>query len=152
MSNKRQINEVPYTAQQMYDLVADIERYPEFVPYCTGLRILKKEKNPQGEPILHAEMLVSYKVFRERFKCKVTFEPKALKIMVQYIEGPIKKLDNVWTFRSIEKDHSEIDFEIDFEFSNFLLQQMSTAVFDKVFLRMSDAFIKRAHQIYATPA
>jgi len=147
MTKRRQINEIPYSAEMMFGLVSDVEQYPEFVPFCNGLRILNRGVEDGHETLL-AEMLDQYKVFRERFKCKVTLVPEENLITVKYAEGPIKKLENVWRFRNLENKDSEIDFEIEFEFKSYLLQQMSNSVFDKVFLRMSDAFIERAHQLY----
>lgn len=147
MIKRRQINEIPYCAQQMFDLVADVERYPEFVPFCIGLRVLERSRNDREE-ILFAEMLVKYTVLRERFKCKVHLAPDQQQITVNYVEGPFHQLDNVWQFRDLEGGGSEIDFEIAFEFKRFFLQRVSNTMFDQAFMYMSDAFVNRAHQIY----
>lgn len=150
MTRRTNRQTVPFTAQQMYALVADIERYPEFIPYCTGLRILKRTDVSGGED-LTAQMRVQYKVFREQFTCKVQLRPDELKIRADYIDGPVKKLETFWAFdeqAALEEKTSEIDFLIDFEFGNILMQKASDAVFDKAFVRMSDAFVARAHAVY----
>jgi coenzyme Q-binding protein COQ10 len=135
--------EVPYTAREMYDLVADVERYPEFLPWCAALRVVERRENA-----LTADMVVAYSVFRERFRSKVKFEPDALRIEAAYVDGPFRNLENRWRFTDKPEGGSVIDFEIAFEFRNFLLQATAQAVFDKAFARMSDAFVKRADEVY----
>jgi len=152
MTKRQQKDVVPFSAEDMFKLVADIDRYPEFVPYCTGLRVLKRKSLEQGREEILAQMLVQYKVFREQFKCIIKLDPNNNRINVCYVEGPIKKLDNIWHFKDLPnkkgQEQSEVDFQIDFEFKSFLLQKLSNAVFDKAFTFMSDAFVARAHQVY----
>lgn len=134
---------VPYTAAQMYALVADVEKYPEFLPWCVALRVI--ERSDAG---LTADMVVAYKVFRERFRSKVVLDPKNNRIEAHYVDGPFRNLENRWRFTDRAEGGSVIDFEIAFEFKNFLLQATAQAVFDKAFSRMSDAFVKRADEVY----
>lgn len=147
MTKRKDTIELPYSAQQMFDLVSDIERYPEFLPYCTGLRILKKSENAAGLEYL-AQMLVQYKVFREQFKCRVEASKDADTIEVHFVEGPIKRLYNHWHFEDVGAKGSITHFTIDFEFSNFLLQTASNAAFEKAYNVLSNAFIARAHALY----
>ena len=147
MTKRVKTHRVPFTAKDMFALVANVEQYPAFVPYCTNLRVLKRFAIPRGEGIT-AQMLVQYKVFREQFKCDVQILPEDQEIRVRYIEGAFRKLDNLWRFRDLEDGHSEVYFEVDFEFRNFVLQSVATAVFEKAFKYMSDAFVERAHVVY----
>ena len=135
--------EVPYTADQMYALVADVEKYPEFLPWCVGLRIVER-----GAANITADMIVAYKVFRERFRSKVALDRESKRIDVAYVDGPFRNLENRWRFTDKPEGGSVIDFEIKFEFRNFLLQATAQAVFDKAFARMSEAFVKRADDVY----
>jgi len=135
--------DVPYTADQMYALVADVERYPHFLPWCSALRVVGR-----GEGMLTADMIVSYKVFRERFRSRVKLDPQAKRIDVTYVNGPFRNLENRWRFTDKPEGGSVIDFDIAFEFRNFLLQATAQAVFDKAFARMSEAFVRRAEEVY----
>jgi coenzyme Q-binding protein COQ10 len=129
----------------MFALVADLERYPEFLPWCTGLRIIEEDKNAGT---LTADMIVAYKVFRERFRSRVKLDPQRKRIDAAYVDGPFRNLENRWCFTDKPEGGSTIDFEIAFEFRNFLLQATAQAVFDKAFSRMSEAFVKRADEVY----
>ncbi len=146
MTARRTKTIVPYSAEEMFDLVADIEKYPEFIPYCVALRVLD-ESVADGQGSITAEMIVAYRAFRERFKSRVALDRARMTIRADYVEGPFRKLHNIWRFTDVE-DGSEIDFTIEFEFRSFLMQGLAAAVFEKVFARMSDAFVKRAHEVY----
>ena len=135
----------------MFNLVADIERYPEFLPWCVALRITQRDPAPEPAS-LTAEMVVAYKVFRERFKSRVLLDRPAGKIEVDYMDGPFSSLQNLWRFQDLPQGGSQVDFEISFEFSNFILQATARNVFDKAFARMSEAFVARADEIYAVTA
>mgnify|MGYP001168833139 CR=1 FL=1 len=138
---------VPFTPGQMFDLVADVEKYPEFLPHCVALRVTSRR--PPGE--LEADMIVSYAAFRERFRSRVRLDRSALRIDVDYVEGPFRRLANHWRFHDLPKgsgDGSEIDFTIDFEFRSLLLQAAARGAFERIFARMSDAFVVRAHDVY----
>ncbi len=131
----------------MFDLVANVEKYPEFIPWCIALRILKKDAL-DGQGTLTADMVVAYKVFREKFKSRVMLDRHHHAIDVTYLDGPFRSLENHWRFVDQPDGGSAVDFEIDFEFKNFLLQATAQAVFDKAFARMSEAFVKRADDVY----
>lgn len=147
MTERKTTTIVPYSAAQMFNLVADIERYPEFLPWCVALRI--KERGAVADNnVLTADMVVAYKVFRERFRSRVLLNSDAGKIDVDYLDGPFRSLRNAWQFSDLPEGGSQIDFAIAFEFSNFILQATARNVFDKAFARMSEAFVKRANEIY----
>ncbi len=147
MTAKQTTTIVPHTAHEMFDLVADVEKYPEFIPWCVALRIIKSNV-VQGQGTLSADMIVAYKVFREKFRSKVSLDRKNGAIDVEYQDGPFRSLQNKWRFIDHPEGGSVIDFHIDFEFRNFLLQATAHAVFDKAFARMSEAFVKRADVVY----
>ncbi len=149
MVQRQQEIKLPFSPKAMFDLVADVECYPEFVPYCTGLRILKRSQHNDTD-ILLAQMIVQYKVFREQFKCKVILDPTRLTIDVDFVEGPIKKLENKWRFHDLDDAGSKTDFFIDFEFNNFLLQNASNRAFDKVYTYLTNAFVERAHHLHGS--
>tara|TARA_B100000530_G_scaffold288602_1_gene204236 strand:+ start:331 stop:759 length:429 start_codon:yes stop_codon:yes gene_type:complete len=128
---------LPHSPDQLFDLVADIEDYPNFLPWCVGLRVKSREQN-----ILRADMIVGFKVVREQFTSKVTLTPKQ-QIDVEYLDGPFSYLQNCWKFS--EKDGGcEIDFFIDFEFRSRLLKKIMEPLFYEAVRRMVSAFEKRA--------
>jgi coenzyme Q-binding protein COQ10 len=133
---------VPYTADVMYAVVADIERYPEFLPWVVALRIKSRANEGQRE-ILLAEMAVGYRALRERYTSKVTLDPAARTIDVVAIEGPFHRLENHWRFVP-DGAGSRADFRVVFEFSNRLLQAAAGNAFEKVLMKMTDAFEARA--------
>ena len=133
---------IPFSPEQMFELVADIEKYPEFLPWCIGTRIRERDGN-----LVLADMVIGYKVFRERFTSRVTLSPRD-RIDVSYAEGPFKYLNNHWQFLPAEEGHCLIDFYVDFEFHSRLLQKMIGVVFGEAVKIMVQAFEKRAHEIY----
>lgn len=138
---------VPYAADQMCALVADVERYPEFLPWCVALRIV--DQRAEGETAsLTADMVVAYKVFREKFRSLVSVDRESRQIEVDYIDGPFRSLKNRWAFRDLTAGGSIVDFSIEFEFKSLLLQATAQAVFEKAFLKMSEAFVERARSVY----
>lgn len=153
VTKKRIKTETPYSAAQMFDLVADVDRYPEFLPWCVALRVVERSVDDNGCGTITADMVVAYKMFRERFRSKVLLDQPAGQIDVEYISGPFRSLQNIWRFVDLPDSSpaagSVIDFEIAFEFRNFLLQATAQAVFDKVFSRMSGAFVERANDVYS---
>ena len=132
-----------YSAGHMFDLVADVERYPEFVPGCRSLRVLRRKHNGELES-LSAEMVVGHKLITERFVCQVSLDRSNLAIDVDFVEGPFHKLMNEWRFRPLEPKRCEVDFSIDFELKSRGLGIIVGALFDRVFLRFVDAFEARA--------
>ena len=134
---------LPYTPGQMFDLVADIERYPEFLPWCVACRITKTEGT-----IIWGDLMVGFKVFRERFTSKVTLHAPG-RIDVEYIDGPFRYLNNHWQFNPMDDGQStEIDFFIDFEFRSRLLQAVASTVFNEAVRRMVGAFETRANVVH----
>ena len=143
----RETRRLPYSAEQMFDLVADIERYPEFVPLCQSLNT-RSSRHKAGREILLADMTAGYKSIRETFTCQVLADSQALKIDVKYIEGPFKHLHNAWGFEARGKDNCCVHFHLDYELRSKMLAMAAGAVFDMAFGRFVDAFEKRANQIY----
>lgn len=133
---------LPYTREQMFDLVADVAKYPEFLPWCVATRIRKREGD-----VLFADMVIGFKVFREKFTSRVTCR-KPDRIDVAYFEGPFKYLNNHWIFEEHGDGGSMIDFYVDFEFKSRLFQAAIGAVFNGAVKRMISAFEKRAEQLY----
>jgi len=133
----------------MFALVADVERYPEFVPLCRALKVRRREKSETGIETLIADMEVGYKAIRERFTSRVALDPARLKIVVAYIDGPFSRLENVWNFRDAAAGgDSTVEFFIAYEFRSRLLAAVMGAMFDAAFRKFSAAFEARADKIY----
>lgn len=132
----------------MFDLVADVESYPQFLPLCRGLRVRGRKEN-EGKLVLVADMEVGYKAIRETFTSRVACEYAALEILVEYIDGPFKHLENRWGFRDIhESSACIIDFRISYEFKSRALGLLMGNMFDVAFHKFVDAFEKRADIVY----
>ncbi|WP_024520171.1 type II toxin-antitoxin system RatA family toxin [Bradyrhizobium sp. Tv2a-2] len=144
-SSKRRI---PHSAVQMFDLVADVERYPEFVPLCHALKIRQRTTRPDGTEVVIADMTVSFKLVRESFTSQVTLDRPNLKILVEYLRGPFKNLENRWIFESKGDDLCDVGFFLSYEFKSRMLAALMGAMFDAAFARFSTAFEKRADVIY----
>ncbi len=138
---------VPYSPRQMYDLVADIERYPEFLPLCEGLTLRSREEKPD-RTILVATMVAGYQAIRENFTTRVTLLPADQKVLVEYLDGPFKRLENRWIFKALPGGGCEVDFYIDYELKWLMLGILVGAVFDKAFRKFSEAFETRARAVY----
>jgi coenzyme Q-binding protein COQ10 len=132
---------LPYAPDRLYALVADVERYPEFLPWCVAARIRKRE-----EPVFYADLVIGFKMFRERFTSKVTLGK--LRLDVVYTEGPFKYLNNHWIFEPTADGGTMIDFYVDFEFRSKVLQTLIGALFNEAVGVMVGAFEKRARQLY----
>ncbi len=148
-SSKRRVR---HSAAQMFDLVADVERYPEFVPLCKALKIRQRDVKPDGTEVVIADMTVSFKLVRESFTSKVTLDRPRLKIMVEYLEGPFSKLENRWTFEPRSENACDVGFFIAYEFKSRMLAMLMGAMFDAAFQRFAAAFEKRADAIYGKGA
>jgi coenzyme Q-binding protein COQ10 len=144
-SNKRR---VPHTADQMFDLVADVERYPEFVPLCQSIKVRQRHANPDGTEVLVSEMTVSFGLRKETFTSRVTLDRANRKILVEYVSGPFSSLENRWSFEPREEGACEVTFFIAYEFKSRMLAMLMGSMFDSVFARLSAAFEKRADAIY----
>jgi coenzyme Q-binding protein COQ10 len=140
----RETRRLPYSAEQMFDLVADVERYPEFLPWIAATRV----KSDDGREMI-ADMLVSFKALREKFTSRVE-KRRAEEIRVHYVDGPLQDLDNVWHFRPAGVSACDIDFSVDFRFRNALLEKLAGQFVDRAFRKMVAAFEERAAQLYGS--
>jgi len=134
---------LPYRPDQLFDLVADIERYPEFLPWCVGVRIRERK-----EDSVVADLIIGFKMIRERFTSRVKLDRPGLRIDVAYAEGPFRYLNNHWLFEPMPDGHCRIDFYVDFEFRSHLLQRIIGALFNEAVRRMVSAFENRAKKLY----
>jgi coenzyme Q-binding protein COQ10 len=144
-SSKRRVH---HSAPQMFDLVADVERYPEFVPLCRSLKIRKRTPQPDGTEIVVADMTVAFNLVREGFTSRVTLDRANLRILVEYLEGPFSNLENRWTFEPKADDACDVGFYLSYEFKSRMLAMLMGSMFDAAFGRFAAAFEKRADTIY----
>jgi coenzyme Q-binding protein COQ10 len=139
---------MPYSADEMYALIADVPAYPEFLPWCSAARVRKRTEHPDGVVQLDADLVISFKVFRERFGSRVLLRPAERVIDVKYLDGPFKYLDNHWEFHPAGETSCDVDFYVDFEFKSYVLQKIIGAVFNEAMQRIVRAFESRAAQLY----
>ncbi len=139
---------VRHSADDMFLLVVDMERYPEFVPLCTDMRVRGRSEIAEGVEVATARMTVAYKVIREYFTTRVTMHRPELWITVEYLDGPLHVLSNRWSFRPLGETASEVEFYINYEFKSRILSALMGAVFDAAFRRFATAFEKRADKVY----
>ena len=144
-SSKRRVR---HSAPQMFDLVADIERYPEFVPLCKSMRIRQRTAKPDGTEIVVADMSVSFNLVREAFTSRVTLDRPNLKIFVEYLQGPFSNLENRWSFEAKSDADCDVGFFLNYEFKSRMLAMLMGTMFDTAFQRFAAAFEKRADAIY----
>ena len=144
-SSKRRVH---HTASQMFDLVADVERYPEFVPLCQSLKIRQRTPNADGTEIIIADMTVSFKLVRETFTSRVTLDRPNLKILVEYLKGPFSNLESRWTFEPKSETDCDVGFFLSYEFRSRMLAMLMGTMFDTAFQRFAAAFEKRADAVY----
>ena len=131
----------------MFDLVAEVERYPEFVPFCEMLQVRGRRKEGERE-VLVADMRVGYKLLRETFTSKVTLDKPALEIRADYLDGPFRALENSWEFKPMPDGGSQITFRIEYEFRSRALAVLMGAMFERVFRTFAGAFEARADAVY----
>jgi coenzyme Q-binding protein COQ10 len=146
-STKRRVR---HAAAEMFDLVADVERYPEFVPLCRDLKV-KVRTQGEGTEIVVADMTVAYKLIRETFTSRVTLDRPKLQILVEYLSGPFSHLQNRWVFQKVDEKCCDVEFFIAYEFKSRVLAALMGAMFDTAFRRFADAFEKRADVVYGKP-
>ena len=139
---------VRHTADDMFALVADVERYPDFVPLCQGLKVLRRADGENGTEIVTARMTVAYKLLRESFTSRVILDQSNLRITVDYLDGPFRRLNNVWLFRPVSGAGSDVEFFISYEFRSRMLGMVMGAVFEAAFRTFAEAFERRADALY----
>jgi coenzyme Q-binding protein COQ10 len=142
MPTHAETKRLPQSQQQLFDLVADVEGYPQFLPWCVACRITKREGN-----VLFADLVVGFKMLREKFTSKVVLN-RPDRLDVEYLHGPFRYLNNHWTFTPLPEGGTEIGFYIDFEFRSKMLQKLMGAVFNEAVRMMVGAFVKRASALY----
>jgi coenzyme Q-binding protein COQ10 len=144
MPGIHEIRRLPYSAEQMYDLVADVGRYGEFLPWVVAARV-----KSDSEHEMIADMLVGFNALREKFTSRVE-KQRPEQIKVHYVDGPLRDLDNVWTFRPLGPNECEIEFLVQFTFRNALFEKLAGQYFDRAFRKMVVAFEKRAGELYGS--
>ena len=145
MPGIRETRRVPWSCEQMFDLVADVARYGEFLPWVVAVRV---KSDSESEMI--ADLLVGFKAIREKFTSRVQ-KHRPDHINVHYIDGPLRDLDNSWTFRPVDGGGCELDFRVDFTFRNPVFEALAGQYFDRAFRRMVEAFEQRAAALYGVP-
>ncbi|KMK66953.1 type II toxin-antitoxin system RatA family toxin [Puniceibacterium sp. IMCC21224] len=147
MPTHSETRKLPYTAQQMYDLVADVGSYPQFLPWCAAARV--RSVTPQGAAqVMEADLVISFKVFRERFGSRVTLWPDDRRIDTEYLEGPFRYMKSNWGFADTDDGGCDVSFYVDFEFKNAVLQGIIGLVFNEAMQRIVRAFERRAATLY----
>ena len=150
MPTHTETRELPYSAQQMYDLVADVKSYPEFLPWTAAARI-RSDEDRGDHHVMDADLVISFKVFRERFTSRVVLWPAAQKIDTEYLDGPFKYMKSNWAFEDTPEG-CKVHFHVDFEFKNAILQGIIGIVFNEAMQRVVRAFESRALALYGPAA
>jgi coenzyme Q-binding protein COQ10 len=148
MPQFRTMRRVHHSADNMFSLVADVEKYPQFLPLCTGLKVRRREPKAEGVEVLVANMSVGYRMIHETFTTRVTLDRPNLSILVEYLSGPFSHLENTWKFRPVDEANCEVEFYISYEFKSRTLGLLVLSVFDTAFRKYTTAFERRADQIY----
>jgi coenzyme Q-binding protein COQ10 len=148
MPTHSEVRSLPYSASQMYALVADVERYSEFLPWCSAARIRQRVQKGESE-ILDADLVISFKVFREKFGSRVTLWENMHKIDTEYLDGPFKYMQSNWSFSDTDEG-CDVEFFVDFEFKNAILQRIIGVVFNEAMQRIVRAFETRAAALYGS--
>ena len=138
---------VAHSAPDMFDLVADVEHYPEFVPLCQAMRVIRRTKNGDRDVVL-AQMTIAYKLIRESFTSRVTLDREKLQIFVEYLDGPFSRMENQWRFHPVSETGCDVEFFISYEFKSRMLALLMGSMFDLAFRRFAAAFEERADRVY----
>ena len=146
MPSHQETRILPYAPEQMFAVVADVERYPEFVPGCAGVRIRAHEREGRVENLL-VDMIVSYSGMRERYASTVCLDLRSATVTAKAVDGPFQKLETRWNFVQ-HPEGCEVHFSVTFMFRNRLLGAVANLAFDRMTRRMTDAFVARAHELY----
>lgn len=144
MPHHHERRSLPHSAAQMYDLVADVKNYAEFLPWVSAIRVRQDE-----ETEMLADMIVGFKSLRETFSSRVLKTPKT-RIVVDYLDGPMKHLHNEWKFEDLPGGGSTVDFTVDFSFRNIVFETLAGQFFDSALRKMTGAFTERADQLYGS--
>ena len=144
MPGINEVRRLPWSAEQMFDLVADVGRYAEFLPWVVATRV-----KSDSETEMVADMLVGFNALREKFTSRV-IKDRPHRIEVIYIDGPMRDLDNVWHFRPLDSGGCEIDFKVEFTFRNAMFEALAGQYFDRAFRKMVNAFEERANALYGS--
>jgi coenzyme Q-binding protein COQ10 len=148
MPSFRTRRRVAHSAEDMFALVADVEKYPQFVPLCQALTVRSRTEREGGCTVLLAQMTVAYSFFHETFTSRVTLKPAERIIDVEYVDGPFRRMENRWLFRPVDEGHCEVDFHIDWEMRSRTLGAMVGSVVERAFRRFAGAFEARADKVY----
>jgi coenzyme Q-binding protein COQ10 len=132
----------------MFDLVADVERYPEFLPLCSGMKLRSRTEQAEGVVVIVADMTVAYKLIRETFRSRATLDRANLRILVEYLEGPFSRMENRWEFHPVQEKLCDVKFFISYEFKSRMLGILMGAMFETAFRRFAVAFEQRADRVY----
>ena len=146
---RRRVN---HSAADMFALVADVEAYPQFVPLCSALKVIRRSEDGEGRPVVIADMTVAYKLIRETYRSRVTLDEPALAIDVVNMDGPFERLENRWRFHPIDGTACEIEFHLVYGFRSRVFERVAGVVFDRAFSRFADAFEARADVVYGDKA
>ena len=146
MTSHAETKFLPYTAKEMFDLVAYVSSYPEFLPWCAAARVRKEVEKGEVKQI-EADLVISFKVFREKFGSRVLLDTSNYVIETDYIDGPFRYMHSVWSFENCEEG-CEVKFDVDFEFKNAMLQSIIGLVFNDAMQRIVRAFERRASDLY----
>lgn len=148
MPTHHEARKLPYTAQQMFDLVADVESYPQFLPWTAAARITSRRDVPMGEE-MHVDLIISFKVFRERFASRVVLNPGDMRIETEYLDGPFRHMNSLWRFED-SGIGCEVTFDVDFEFRSRILGSAAGMFFNDAMQRIVRAFERRAAELYGS--
>ncbi len=151
MPSFRTVRRVAHSPRQMFDLVADVEKYPQFLPFCTALTVKRRVMSDEGVETVVADMSVGYKSINERFTSRVTLDRPRLRIIVEYVDGPFSFLENRWSFTpdtSRGPEGTAVEFYITYEFRSRMLAMLAGAVFDRIFRIFAESFEARAVAVY----
>lgn len=147
MPRHNEVRRLPWSAAEMYALVADVRQYSRFLPWVQGMRVGPAQVQPDGTQVLIADMIVGFRMIREKFTSRVMLDAPRT-VHVDYLDGPMKHLFNDWQFRDTPDGGCEIDFAVDFEFRNRAFEKIAGLFFTQAFERMVAAFVTRAEQLY----
>ncbi len=148
MPTHSETRRLPYSAAEMYDLVSDVARYPEFLPWNAAARIRSRRRMEDGSELMEADLVISFKVFRERFGSRVRLWPAERRIETDYLDGPFRHMHSTWSFRDTDGGGCAVDFHVDFEFRSAILQRIIGVVFNDAMHRIVRAFETRAEDLY----